>query len=108
MEKCKSSSTPVGTFKSQNERREWASICQNCDSLAVVAVAPFDPHLAGQHLAAIGRDDNCFYPLQPRFLINILQNKNQFDHGSLKKLICSYFTFISSWQCKYRSLISSE
>ena len=29
--------------------------CRNCDSLPVVVVAHFDPHLAGCHLAAIGR-----------------------------------------------------
>ena len=29
--------------------------CRNCDSLTVVAVAHFDPHLAARHLAAIGR-----------------------------------------------------
>ena len=34
--------------------------CRNCDSLAVVAVAHFDPHLAGCHLAATGRVDDCF------------------------------------------------
>ena len=28
--------------------------CQNCDSLTVVDVAHFDPHLAGHHLATIG------------------------------------------------------
>ena len=27
--------------------------CRNCDSLAVVVVAHFDPHLADHHLAAI-------------------------------------------------------
>ena len=37
--------------------------CRNCDSLVVVvvvAVANFDPHLTGRHLATIGRDDDCF------------------------------------------------
>ena len=34
--------------------------CRNCDSLAVVVVAHFDPHLAGCHLAATGRTDDCF------------------------------------------------
>ena len=28
--------------------------CRNCDSLAVVVVAHFDPHLPGRHLAATG------------------------------------------------------
>ena len=37
-----------------------ATHCRNCDSLAVVAVAHLDPHLAGRHLAAIGRADDCF------------------------------------------------
>ena len=32
----------------------------NFDSLVGVAVAHFDPHLAGRHLAAIGRADDCF------------------------------------------------
>ena len=27
--------------------------CRNCDSLTVVTVAHFDPHLAGRHLSAI-------------------------------------------------------
>ena len=31
--------------------------------LAVVDVAHFDSHLAGRHLAAIGRADDCFYHL---------------------------------------------
>ena len=34
--------------------------CRNCDSLAIVAVAHFNPHLNGRHLAAIGRADECF------------------------------------------------
>ena len=34
--------------------------CRNCDSLAVVAVAHFDPHLASRHLSAPGRADDCF------------------------------------------------
>ena len=34
--------------------------CQDCDSLVVVVVAYFDLHLAGRHLAAIGRADDCF------------------------------------------------
>ena len=38
--------------------------CQNCDSLAVVVVAHFHPHLTGRHLAAIGRPDDCFCRLQ--------------------------------------------
>ena len=38
--------------------------CRNCDSLAVVAVAHFDPHLASRHLAATGRADDCFCHLQ--------------------------------------------
>ena len=33
---------------------------QNCDSLAVVPVAHFDPHLAGHHLNTIGRADDFF------------------------------------------------
>ena len=33
--------------------------CQNCDSLAVVAVAHFGPYLTGHHLAATGRADDC-------------------------------------------------
>ena len=32
--------------------------CRNCDSLAVVAVAHFDPHLAGHYLPAIRRADD--------------------------------------------------
>ena len=47
-------------------------------------------------LAAIGRADNCFYRLQLWFVINILQNKIQCDPRSLKKRICSQFTFRSS------------
>ena len=34
--------------------------CRNCDSLAVVAVAHIDFHLAGRHLAAISRADDYF------------------------------------------------
>ena len=34
--------------------------CRNCDSLAVVAVAHSDLHLAGCHLASIGRVDDYF------------------------------------------------
>ena len=34
--------------------------CQNCDFLAVVVVANFDPHLAGRHLATVGTADDCF------------------------------------------------
>ena len=63
--------------------------CRNCDSLTVVAVAHFDPHLAAHHLAAIGRAADCFCHLELWFVINILQNKVQFDSRSLKKLICS-------------------
>ena len=37
--------------------------CLNCDSLAVVAVVHFDPHLAGRRLVAIGRVEGCFCPL---------------------------------------------
>ena len=48
----------------QGERKREATrylrIVGNCDSLAVVAVAHFDPRLAGRHLAAIGRADDCF------------------------------------------------
>ena len=32
----------------------------HCDSLAVVAVAHFAPHLAGRHLTAIGIAEVCF------------------------------------------------
>ena len=34
--------------------------CRNCDSLAVVVVAHFDPHLAGRHLAVLRKADDCF------------------------------------------------
>ena len=34
--------------------------CQDCDSLVVVVVAHFDPHLAGRCLADIRRADDCF------------------------------------------------
>ena len=34
--------------------------CRKCDSLVVVAVPHFDPHLGGGHLAATGRADDCF------------------------------------------------
>ena len=41
--------------------RSFYIICRNGDSLAVVVVvAHFDLHLAGRHLAAIGRADDCF------------------------------------------------
>ena len=63
--------------------------CWNRDSLAVVAVAHFDLHLAGRHLADIGSTDDCFCRLRLWLVINILQNKVQFDPRSLKKLICS-------------------
>ena len=61
-----------------------------------------------RHLAAIGRADDCFCLLQLWLVINIIQNKVQFDPRSLKKFICSEFTFISSCQCKYCILNSSE
>ena len=51
--------------------------CRNCDSLTVVAVAHFNTHLAGRHLAAIGRVDNCFSRLQLLFVINI--SKTEFS-----------------------------
>ena len=41
-------------------RGEATRYCQNCDSLAVVVVAHFDPGLAGCHLAAIGRAEEYF------------------------------------------------
>ena len=63
--------------------------CQNCLSLIVVAVAHVDLYLAGCHLAVIERADNCFSHLQLLVVINILQNRVQFDPRSLKKLICS-------------------
>ena len=63
--------------------------CRNCDSLTVVAVAHFDPLLAGRHLAAIGRADDRFCRLQFWFVLNIFQNKLYLDPRSLKKLICS-------------------
>ena len=64
----------------------------NCDSLTVVAVPHFDSHLTGHHLAAIGRADDYFSRFQLLFVINILQNRVQFDPRTLKKLICSQFT----------------
>ena len=78
-------------WKSQGERRGEASAlslhCRNCD---LPAVAHFDPCLAGSHLAAIRRADNCFCRLQFWLIvINIQQNKVQFDPRSLKKFICS-------------------
>ena len=63
--------------------------CWNCDSLTIVAAAHFDSHLAGRRLAAIGRADDCFSLLQFLFIINILQNRVQFDPRSIKKLIYS-------------------
>ena len=58
------------------------------DSLAVVAVAHFEPLQAGRHLAAIRKADNHFCRLQLWFVINIPQNKLYFDPRSLKKRIC--------------------
>ena len=55
-----------------------------------------------------GRADDCFSRLQLLFVINILQNRVRFDPRSLKKLNCSQFTFMSSFQCKYCILNSSE
>ena len=78
--------------KKPGERRGEASarylcIVRNCDQ---PAVAHFDPPLAGSHLAAKGRADDCFCHLQFWLtVINIQQNKVQFDPRSLKKLICS-------------------
>ena len=63
--------------------------CRNCDSLTVVAVAHFDLHLAGRHLASIGRAEDCFSRLQVLFVKNMLHNRVQFDPRSLKNLICS-------------------
>ena len=37
--------------------------CRNCDSLAVVAVVHFDPHLAGRRLVAIRSAEDCSCPL---------------------------------------------
>ena len=59
----------------------WSAGCCCCGS--------FDPHLAGRHLAAIGKADNCLCRLQLRFILNLLQNKVQFDPRSLKRPICS-------------------
>ena len=61
------------------------------NSLAVVAVAHFDPHLAGRHLAATGRPDDCSCRLQLSLVTNILRNKFQFDPRSLDKFICLSF-----------------
>ena len=58
-------------------------------SLAVIAVAHFDPDLAGRLLAAIERADDCFCRLQLWFVLNILQNRVKFDPRSLIKLIAS-------------------
>ena len=63
--------------------------CRNCDSLTVVVVAHFDHHLAGRHLVATGRADDCFSRFQLLFVINIFQNRVQFDPRRLRKLICS-------------------
>ena len=63
--------------------------CRNRDSLAVVAVAHFDPHLAGRHFVAIRRPDDFSCRLQLWFVMNLLENRVQFDPRSLKKLICS-------------------
>ena len=57
---------------------------RKCD---LPAVAHFDPHLAGSHLGAIGRADDCFCRLQFWFVVNIQQNKVQFDLRSFKMLI---------------------
>ena len=52
-------------------------VSELCDSLTGVAVAHFDPYVAGRHLAAIGRVDNCFSRLQILFVINI--SKTEFS-----------------------------
>ena len=59
----------------------WFVYCCCCCS--------FWPHLAGRHLAAIGRADDCFSRFQLLLVTNILQNRVQFNPRSLKKLICS-------------------
>ena len=60
------------------EATSYFCIVRKCDSLAVFAVAYFDPHLAGCHLAAMGRAGDCVCRLQLWLVINILQNKVQF------------------------------
>ena len=60
------------------EATSYFCIARKCDSLAVFAVAYFDPHLAGCHLAAMGRAGDCVCRLQLWLVINILQNKVQF------------------------------
>ena len=77
-----------GWVREGGEVTRYFCIVGNCHSLTVVAVAHFDTHLAGRHLVAIERDDDCFSRLQLLFVINILQNRVQFDPRSLKKLIC--------------------
>ena len=70
--------------------REGVRPARAISALSEIAVAHFDPRLAGSHLAAIGRADDCFCRLQ--FLVNCHKhstNKVQFDPRSLKKLICS-------------------
>ena len=94
--------------------------CRNCDSLAVVAVAHFDPYLAGRHLGAIGSADDCFRHLHLWVVINILQNKVQFDPRSRKKLFVHYlylrtlvnvniaFSFLQSEHSVQVSLINNK
>ena len=80
---------PFDLGKEKGVRQRAFLHCGNCDSLAVAADAHFDPHLAGCHLAARERAEDCSFRLQLWFVIKILQNKVQFDPRSLKKLICS-------------------
>ena len=46
-------------MRERGEASRCFCIVGNCDSLAVVAVAHFDPHPTGRHLAAVGRADDC-------------------------------------------------
>ena len=86
------------------EATSYFCIVRKCDSLAVFAVAYFDPRLAGCHLAAMGRAGDCVCRLQLWLVINILQNKVQFVQEAYLFIVY----IISSCQCQYCILNSSE
>ena len=48
-----------GRVREGSEATRYFGVCRNCGSLAVVVVAHFDPHLAGHHLDAKERADDC-------------------------------------------------
>ena len=57
--------------------------CRNCDSLAVIVVAHFDPHLSGAISPSQGELTTAF------FVVSSLGLSHTFSFSLIKKLICS-------------------